>query len=81
MNNYEIGQYGYFEFTLKKKVYGNVVETPFKMYGKIIDIDRKYVLIEDCYMIPYMPAKENITTFTQLDKPNETDVKLTNIKQ
>ena len=71
MNNYEIGQYGYFEFTLTKKVYGHVVETPFKMYGQIIDVDRKYILIEDCYMIPYMPAKDRITTFTQLPNPNE----------
>ena len=69
--NYEIGKYGYFEFVLTKKVYGQVVETPFKMYGQIIDIDRKFILIEDCYRIPYMPAKDRITEFRELEKPCE----------
>lgn len=71
MNNYEVGQYGYFEFTLSKKVYNHIVETPFKMYGEIIDIDKKNILIEDCYGIQYLPSKDNIKQFTQFPKPNE----------
>jgi len=80
MNNFDIGQYGYFEFTLRKEVFGHVFEPPFEMYGEIIAIGETNVQIKDCYGIKYSPEKSMIRTFSPLMKPDESDIKLTNIK-
>jgi hypothetical protein len=70
MNDYQIGIFAYFEFTLVKKAYGQLLTTSISTYGTIIDIDSKNILIADSRdpNIEYMPAKVRITKFEVKDK-------------
>ena len=71
--DFQIGLFGYFEFTLRKKVFGHFIETSFYIYGTIKEMDDKNVLIEDSADndIQYLPAKLKITKFEKQDKPIE----------
>ncbi len=68
-----IGDFGYFEFTIRKKVFGHFNEISFCIYGTIKEMDDLNILIEDSADkdIQYLPAKSRITKFEPMERPKE----------
>ncbi len=58
MNNYQIGQFGHASFKIKKR--GQII-TGFNGYGRIIDLDAKYVLFKDNEGYEYIVPKSRFT--------------------
>jgi hypothetical protein len=69
MNEYSIGQFGYFEYIVNRKIGNENQEAPIKMYGEIIEVNEHKIKIVDCYGIQYKPLKVNIKVFKILPKP------------
>ena len=69
--NFEIDQFGYFEFTSIIKSFGMTSEQEIKTYGTIIKVNCNTIEIVDSVdkKIIYKPIRGRITVFTQLPKP------------
>jgi hypothetical protein len=57
MNEYQIGNFGLAKFTIDKKGFKGLMEC----YGKIKDIDGKYLLFEDNDGYNYLIRKDKFT--------------------
>ena len=65
MNKYTLGDYGRFDFILKKKG----ISTCFNLCATVMDIDGKYILICDNDEISYLVRQSDIKSFAPEKKP------------
>lgn len=68
MNEYNIGDYGRYSFTIKKKrkhpIPGDsYIITGFDLCGTIVEADERNVIIQDNDDLIYLVAKKNIRSF------------------
>lgn len=64
MNKYQVGDFGYFDFSIKKKdKYGKYVITPFQLYATIKVVEEKNIEIKDNDGYPYIITKTKIKEF------------------
>ena len=68
MNELQLNDYGRFHFTLKKKGFE---PRGFDLVAKVVDIDRKFVLLQDNDGLEYLPKIANIDSFESMLKPEE----------
>ena len=64
MNEYQIGDYGRFHFTLFCKG----LTTGFDLCATVIEFDRKRILLRDNDEIEYLPKRIDIDKFEKHDK-------------
>jgi hypothetical protein len=68
MDKLKIGDYGNFNFILRKK--GK--STDFELYASVMEFDGKLVLLEDNDGIEYLPERKDIKSFERSEKPVNT---------
>jgi len=80
MNEYQIGDYGLFEFTILKWKNKREFKTYFELEAEIKEMDMRHVWITDNDDMSYLVERERITKFIK-KKKNElpTDKKKDNI--
>ena len=66
---YEIGDYGYWKFMVKKLIHDKYYENNIEMYGEITKADEQQIKIVDCYDIEYRIFLPRLIKFEKQDKP------------
>ena len=65
MTDLKPGDYGRFDFILRKKG----LETSFSLHATVIELDGKYVLLKDNDYLEYLPKRVDIKNFKEEKAP------------
>ena len=70
-NQYEVGMFGKWNFTIRTKRPSGYYDTPLSIEGAMVtEIDSKYVYLRGTDGVCYCPEKKRITLFEPLQKIN-----------